>query len=286
MKGRRNSRPLFNDRCQNLDLSPYIFLFIFSLYIIISGSTAQQEEDWTWSVTVGDIEGLDKNYVPDSYIINDSANISWNIKPSSGSTIIDTILRVYPKDADRSKYEAYRINIPPNDGYRYVPLRDASLPGDISTNEKIYNVEVNATAVNPNPENPKLPHEWHTHKIEIIVSNPGTLVIQKRIPGWDDADLSGWRFRVAGPVDTKIMSTSEKATDNSGKAVFSGLRPGMYRVEEVTRDGWLQIPQRNKFKRTTDTRNLVRQGPVFGWHQRAISQVIIILTTFFKEFRK
>lgn len=41
-----------------------------------------------------------------------------------------------------------------------------------------------------------------------------------------------------------------------------------------------------KFKRTTDTRNLVLQGPVFGWHQRAISQVIIILTTFFKEFRK
>jgi hypothetical protein len=28
------------------------------------------------------------------------------------------------------------------------------------------------------------------------------------------------------------------------------------------------------FKRTTDTSNLVRQGPVFAWHQRAIAQVI------------
>ena len=29
-----------------------------------------------------------------------------------------------------------------------------------------------------------------------------------------------------------------------------------------------------RFKRTTDTSNLVLQGPVFGWHQRAISQVM------------
>ena len=29
-----------------------------------------------------------------------------------------------------------------------------------------------------------------------------------------------------------------------------------------------------KFKRTTDTSNLVRQGPVFAWHQRAIAHVI------------
>lgn len=28
------------------------------------------------------------------------------------------------------------------------------------------------------------------------------------------------------------------------------------------------------FKRTTDTSNLVRQGPVFAWHQRAIAYVI------------
>lgn len=28
------------------------------------------------------------------------------------------------------------------------------------------------------------------------------------------------------------------------------------------------------FKRTTDTSNLVRQGPVFAWHQRALSHII------------
>jgi len=31
------------------------------------------------------------------------------------------------------------------------------------------------------------------------------------------------------------------------------------------------------FKRTTDTSNLVRQGPVFAWHQRAIAKTISII---------
>jgi len=31
-----------------------------------------------------------------------------------------------------------------------------------------------------------------------------------------------------------------------------------------------------RFKRTTDTSNLVKQGPVFAWHQRAMAQFINI----------
>ena len=215
------------------------------LFIIISESTAQQEKNWTWSVIVEDIKGLDKNYVPNSYMINDSINISWNIVPSPSSKIINTTLNVYPNDDEKSKY-THTIYIPPNEAYWYVPLSEASLPGSIfPTNEEIYSVEVNATAIDTSSGNSNLPNEWHTHKIEITVTNPGTLVIQKMIPGWDDADLSGWQFRVTGPANTTIISTTEKATDSSGNAVFSGLRPGNYSIVEVSRDGWLQIPLRN-----------------------------------------
>ena len=243
MKKGENDRPLFSGR--SLIFLLYIFLAISGLYIIISESTAQQEKDWTWSVTVQDITGLDKTYHPDSYLINDSINVSWNIVPSPSSEIINTTLNVYPNDDEKSKY-THTIHIPPNEGSWYVPLGVAPLPGSIfPKNEEIYSVEVNATAIDNSSGKSTLPNEWHTHKIEINVTNPGTLVIQKTIPGWDDADLSGWQFRVTGPASTTIMSTTEKATDNSGKAVFSGLRPGMYSIEEVSRDGWGQIPLRN-----------------------------------------
>ena len=228
-------------------LWPWILILAISgLYIIISESTAQQEKNWTWSLTVGDIKDLDKNYVPDSYMINDSINVSWNIVPPSPSfKIINTTLNVYPNDDEKSKY-THAIHIPPNEDSWYVPLKDASLLGGIfSKNKRTYSVEVNATAIDNSSGNSTLPNEWHTHKIEITVTKPGTLVIQKTIPGWHDADLSGWQFRVTGPVDTKIASTTEKATDNSGKAVFSELRPGMYGIEEVSRDGWLEIPLRD-----------------------------------------
>jgi uncharacterized protein (DUF2141 family) len=220
-------------------------LAISGLYIIISESTAQQEKNWTWSVTVGDIKGLDKTYVPDSYMTNDSINVSWNIVPSPSSKIINTTLNVYPNDNEKSKY-THTIHIPPNEGYWYVPLKSvSSLGGIFSKNKEIYSVEVNATAIDTSSKNSNIPNEWHTHKIEITVTKTGTLVIQKKIPGWDDVDLSGWQFRVTGPADTKITSTTEKATDSSGKAVFSELRPGNYSIEEVSRDGWLQIPLRN-----------------------------------------
>ena len=249
MKKEGNNRPLLSGR--SLVFLLYIFLAISGLYIIISESTAQQEKDWIWSVTVGDINGLDKNYHPNGndtfYMINDNVSVSWTIIPSHDSTIVDTMLQVYPDGADKSKYKPYSINIPPYNGSMYVPLKDASFLGGIFSNKEryIYSVEVNATAINNSSGNSTLPNEWHTHKIEITVTKPGTLVIQKTIPGWDDADLSGWQFRVTGPAKTTIISTTEKATDNSGKAVFSGLRPGMYSIEEVSRDGWLQIPLRN-----------------------------------------
>ncbi|MGB5099814.1 MAG: SpaA isopeptide-forming pilin-related protein [Methanothrix sp.] len=240
------NRPSFNGR--SLVFLLYIFVVISGLYITISESTDQQEKDWTWSVTTGDIEGYDKNYPSNSYpyMINDSVNISWNIIPSPSSEIIDTMLQVYPKDDDKSKYKPYPITIPPNKGYKYVSLVDASfLGGILAKNEYIYNVEVSATAIDHTSENTTRPNEWHTHKIEITVTKPGILVIQKKIPGWNDADLSGWRFRVVGPVDTVLTKTAEKVTDSSGMVVFSGLRPGMYRVEEVKKDGWLSIPPRN-----------------------------------------
>lgn len=246
MKKEVCNRPLFDGRC--LVFLLYIFVAISGLYITISESTTQQEKDWTWSVITGDIEGYDKNYPSDSYryMINDSVNISWNIMPSPSSEIINTTLKVYPKDDDESKYKPYAITIPPNKGYVYAPLVDASLLGGILTkNENIYNVEVNATAIDRTSENTTRPNEWHTHKIEITVTKPGILVIRKKVPGWNDADLSGWRFRVAGPVDTVLTKTIEKVTDNSGMVVFSGLRPGMYSVEEVSKDGWLSIPSRN-----------------------------------------
>ncbi len=179
-------------------------------------------------------------------MLNDSVNISWTIIPSSSSEIIDTMLQVYPKNDDKSKYKPYPIAIPPNKGYRYVPLLDASILGGIlAKNENIYNVEVNATAIDHSSENATRPNEWHTHKIEITVTKPGMLVIRKKVPGWNDADLSDWRFRVVGPVNTVLTRTAEKATDSSGMVVFSGLRPGMYSVEEVSRDGWQQIPPKN-----------------------------------------
>ena len=244
MKKGGNNRPLFSGR--SLVFLLYIFLAISGLYIIISESTAQQEKDWIWSVTVEDIKGLDKIYHPDSYMINDRINVSWTIIPSKNSSIVNTMLQVYPEGADKSKYKPYPINIPPYDGSMYVPLEDTSfLGGILSKDNETYSVEVNATAIDNSSGKSTQVNEWHTHKIEINVTNPGTFVIQKTIPGWDDADLSGWQFRVTGPAKTTIISTTEKATDNSGKAVFSGLRPGMYSIEEVSRDGWLQIPLRN-----------------------------------------
>ncbi len=41
-----------------------------------------------------------------------------------------------------------------------------------------------------------------------------------------------------------------------------------------------------KFKRTTDTTNLVRQGPVFAWHQRALSHIINMIFSMTKGLCK
>jgi uncharacterized protein (DUF2141 family) len=272
------------------------------LYITISESTAQQEKNWIWSVTAGDIDGYDKNYPSDSYpyMINDSVNISWNILPSNSSEIIDTMLQVYPKDSDKSKYGTYPITIPPNKGYKYVSLADASpLGGILAKNEYIYNVEVNATAIDRSSENATRPNEWHTHKIEITVTKPGILVIRKKVPEWNDADLSGWRFRVAGPIDTVLTKTAEKVTDSSGIVVFSGLRPGMYSVEEVSRDGWLKIPPRNvevepglskpigpnepqEFVNTPNTLTIIKKDsvghPLSGWAFKVQSSKVTEIT--------
>lgn len=184
-------------------------------------------------------------------MINDSVNISWTIIPSPSSKIIDTTLQVYPKDGDKSKYKSYPITIPPNKSYMYVPLLDKSiLSGILAKDENIYNVEVNATAIDHSIENATDPNEWHTHKIEITVTKAGMLLVHKSVPGWDNADLSDWRFQIKGPLNQNLTEniltrTAEKITDRTGIVAFTGLRPGMYRVEEAARDGWKQIPPRS-----------------------------------------
>ena len=36
--------------------------------------------------------------------------------------------------------------------------------------------------------------------------------------------------------------------------------------------------QQMRYKRTTDTRNLIKTGPVFPWYQRALGQVVNMLS--------
>jgi len=269
------------------------FIVLSGLIIAISEGAIKQEKDWIWSVTPEDIEGYEKSS-SDSYryMINDSVNISWTIIPSPSSEIINTTLKVYPKDDDKSKYKAYPIKIPPNKDYVYVPLVDASLLGGIlADDENIYNVEVNSTAIDHSTENATVANEWHTHKIEIKVTKPGTLFVQKIVPGWDDADLSNWQFRVTGPLiwnETKkvftrtiLTRTKEKTTGSTGIVVFTELRPGMYSVEEVARDGWWQIPPKGvevkpglinepkKFINIPNTLTIIKKDtrgiPLSGW---------------------
>jgi len=291
---------------RNIALILSAFVVISGLIITISEGATQQDKDWIWSVTPGDIEGYGKSS-SDSYryMINDSVNISWTIIPSNSSEIINTTLKVYLKDDDKTKYKAYPITIPPYKDFEYVPLVDASLLGGIlADDENIYNVEVNSTAIDHSTENATVPNEWHTHKIEIKVTKPGMLLVRKRVSGWDDANLSGWRFQITGPLNSDLTKniltrSAEKITDRAGIVAFMGLRPGMYRVEEVTRDGWLKIPPRSvevkpglikpvgpnepqEFINTPNILNIIKKDsegrPLSGWTFRVQGSKETIIT--------
>jgi hypothetical protein len=79
---------------RNIALILSAFVVISGLIITISEGATQQDKNWIWSVTPGDIEGYGKSS-SDSYryMINHGVNISWTIIPSNSSEIIDTTLK-------------------------------------------------------------------------------------------------------------------------------------------------------------------------------------------------
>jgi protocatechuate 3,4-dioxygenase beta subunit len=207
---------------------------------------AQQEEGqngWIWSVKTGDIQGLNKNYIPSFYMPNDVVNISWNIKPanSPNTDIKNVQLSIYPTGKDTSVVYGPKEITPVRgqnyngdiyNSYQYVPLSNVSVSPD-----KTYNVEIMANAIT---ESKKINE---THIIEIKIKIPGTLVLRKTVPGWEKADLSGWKFSIKGPIEfpqsNQIDNTS--TTDITGIATFTGLRPGNYTLTEESKDGWRRI---------------------------------------------
>ena len=221
----------------SLGISLYILLCVF----IFSGVDAQQENKsaWVWSVKAGDIMGLDPTYTPDFYMRKDNVSISWNITPSKDVTFKDAELRIYPRDADRSKYIILDKIEPKDKVYsKYYPLNgrngSSSLVNKLSAeNERTYNVEINANGLT----NSKFVNE--THIIEIKIKEPGTLEIRKSVPVWKDANLSDWTFWVEGPLDDPKITTNRTIISNDqGIATLADLRPGTYKLTETLKDGW------------------------------------------------
>jgi hypothetical protein len=232
----RDKRSTFRGH-QSKFLLQYIYLILILCAFMFSGAFAQPENKsaWVWSVKAGDINGLDPNHTPEFYMPNDEVRISWNITPSADVTFKDAELRIYPSDADRSKYIiSYLIKPPYNVGNKYFPLNGStSLIKFLTKNERTYNVEINANAQTSS----KLVNE--THIIEIKIKEPGTLEIRKSVPAWRDANLSGWVFWVEGPKEPPEQSTNRSTiSDNLGIAIVPNLRPGTYKITETVKDGW------------------------------------------------
>ena len=234
MLGRIKNLTLSTKRCVLLGM----YLCILSYIFIFSSVDAQQEykSAWIWSVKAGDIMGSDPTYTPVFYMPKDEVRISWNITPSEDVTFRDAELRIYPKDADRFKYIVLDTIVPNEKVHsKYYPLNDnMSLVSKLLTkNERIYNVEINANGLTRS----KLVNE--THIIEILVKEPSTLEIHKRIPILKDANLSNWVFWIEGPLDAPKMSINRTAISNDqGIAILPDLRPGTYKITETVKDGW------------------------------------------------
>jgi hypothetical protein len=250
--------------CAFGDCEYHFSLIYFLVILLISGimisSTMAQESKtaWTWSVKTGDIEELkNKSYIPAFYMPNDTVNISWEIVPSNEvKEILGEELYVYPKGTDKTKYSPYVI---PKDnhtkGRKYVKIEDKTSRLNLDNNP-IYYVEINASAkTESKPIN-------ETHILEIRVEKPGSLQIQKKVPGWPNANLSGWKFTIEGPIDNNIPYDVRRSitryTDEKGIVTITDLRPGNYTITEDQRSGWGSVLPKPK---KVDPGSLAPLGP-------------------------
>jgi uncharacterized protein (DUF2141 family) len=197
---------------------------------------AQQETAWVWSVKTGDIQQLNnKSFIPPFYMPNDSVNISWSIEPASKTDVKKAQLWIYSTGSDISNIRPL-IQIAPM-GQKYIGSEYISLDTVKVSPGKTYNIEIMANAnTDSKPVN-------ETHIIEIKIKAPGTLVLRKNVPGWKNADLSGWNFVIEGPLDFPKTNQiySSITTDSTGVATLAGLRPGDYTITEEPKNGWKNI---------------------------------------------
>ena len=203
----------------------YILISLFSALIISAAMAQQGNTAWTWSVRSGEIQGQDKSEKPPLfYLPNDTVNISWNIKPSSDTTIKAAQMQVYPKDTDKSNIRKHPISAP-YIGHEYIPLDENMYLIKSTENQRTYNVEINARAETRSENGSKEVNE--THIIEIKVMKPGALEIQKKVQS-EIKDLSGWKFTLMGPIGTDEEKTNESITNSQGIAIFPNLRRELY----------------------------------------------------------
>lgn len=214
----------------------YIFAILIMFCMILPSIMAQQETAWVWSVKTGDVQELNnKAFIPSFYMPNDSVNISWSIKPASNTDVKKAQLWIYPTGSDISNIRPL-IQIAPV-GQKYIGSEYISLDTVKVSPGKTYNIEIVANAITDSkPVN-------ETHIIEIKIKTPGTLVLRKNVPGWKNADLSGWNFVIEGPLDFPETNRihSSITTDSTGVATFAGLRPGNYTITEEPKNGWKNL---------------------------------------------
>ncbi len=198
---------------------------------------------WFWSVKTGDVQGLNKNYTPIFYMPNDVVNISWNIKPVPNTVIKSVQLAIYPTGEGVSSFVPLQFTPIRGQNYnngiynsnQYVPLNSVKVSPD-----KTYNVEIRANATKESNQ------VNETHIIEIKIKTAGTLVLRKNVPGWKNADLSGWNFAIKGPLELPESNRIHKSTTttSTGIVTFEGLRPGNYTITEEPKNGWSGIEPR------------------------------------------
>lgn len=221
------------------------FKKVHAIFIVIMFSMimpyAMAQNAWTWSVETKDVKQLhNRAFTPSFYMPSDSVNISWSIKTPSDqpyTTIKDAQLSIYPAGADTSNYKSLPITPKKGENYignTYINHTYVSLTPIKPSPGKIYNVEIIAKAKTD------LKDVNETHIIEIKIKAPGTLVLRKDVPGWDNANLSGWKFSIKGPgeLPPSNQSESNSITNSTGIAIFEGLRPGKYNVTEESKSGW------------------------------------------------